>query len=726
MQQQVTYGSVCSGIEAATVAWEPLGMKPAWFSQFDPEHDYSKGPDLPSAVLNHHWPEVRNLGDMTKIHEMVLSGEVSAPDILVGGTPCQAFSIAGLRGGLSDPRGQLTLAYVELADAIDRKRNEQGKQPIITIWENVPGVLSDKTNAFGCLLAGLAGESSEIEPPGGKWANAGSVFGPKRTVVWRILDAQYFGVAQRRRRVFVVSTARTDTCPSKILFEYARLRRDTPPGREKAAEQSRAEQSRAEQDTSSVAACNTLENNISAISTVRCEIPETEIIATFRMTAFGEYSEDGTASTAKARDGKDATDLVIAATPGSHWDSSGNPHPTLSHSFSTGGIGGSNQEIFSQRGGGIVPAGDEGDVRRLTPIECERLQGFPDNHTLVPSGKRRAVSDDDLECLRQYFPNITTDEAFKLASDGHRYKAIGNSMAVPVMRWLGTRVMSEIQEKSPDPTSLAKVKPFLKWAGGKYKEIDQLKCVMPAGARLIEPFVGAGSVFMNLRGFSEYLLADINPDLINLYQQLEESPIFVKYAAGYLIATCDSDDIYKQIRNEFNSPDVTPARKAALFLALNRTCFNGLTRYSKSRRFNVSWNKEPGTSYVPNEELDAYRYMPGGPLKFICSHFRDTIQQAGAGDVVFCDPPYEPLPDTEGFTQYAAEGFTFTEQEELAECCKAAHQRGARIVITNSGAPKIRDLYKKHGFDVKDLVASRSISCKGKSRGKIRDVIAIL
>ncbi|EJA4992425.1 DNA cytosine methyltransferase, partial [Salmonella enterica] len=193
------YGSVCSGIEAASVAWESLGWQPAWFAEIEA---------FPSAVLATHWPDVTNLGDMTGIAAAVHAGDVEAPDVLVGGTPCQAFSIAGLRNGLADKRGQLSLSYVELANAIDDKRRERGEEEAIIVWENVPGVLSSKDNAFGCFLAGLAGESSELQPTGGKWTHAGCVSGPERTIAWRVLDAQFFGVAQRRRRVFVVASAR--------------------------------------------------------------------------------------------------------------------------------------------------------------------------------------------------------------------------------------------------------------------------------------------------------------------------------------------------------------------------------------------------------------------------------------------------------------------------------------------------------------------------------------
>ncbi|QIU92270.1 DNA cytosine methyltransferase [Yokenella regensburgei] len=440
------YGSVCSGIEAASVAWESLGWIPAWFSQFDPEHNYKNGPDFPSAVLAYHWPEVVNLGDMTKIATGIRGGLIEAPDVLVGGTPCQAFSIAGLRNGLSDGRGQLTLAFVELVNGIDEKRREQGKPPVIVVWENVPGVLSSKDNAFGCFLAGLAGESGELESPGRKWSNAGYVLGPERAIAWRVLDAQFFRVAQRRRRVFVVASARSGFDPAAVFFESQSLRRHSPPCRKTGA-----------QVTSST----------------------------------GDYIANG-----------------------SHWDGENNPHPTLNQTFNIGGIGASNQELFSQRGCGIVlmahgqggaeiktddsaptltcnheapiAAYVEGTgwdsqekrihpvygrtyptlssrsngggtvdgyisypdkhsgiaIRRLTPRECERLQGFPDDHTLIPYG--RTIRPEKLEAdYAKYLMRggkLSFEDCAGAAADGHRYRAIGNSMAVPVMNWIGRRI----------------------------------------------------------------------------------------------------------------------------------------------------------------------------------------------------------------------------------------------------------------------------------------------
>lgn len=218
-----TFGSVSSGIEAASVAWEPLGWRAAWFSEIAP---------FPSAVLAHHYPSTPNLGDMCTLPGRIATGEVEAPDLLCGGTPCQAFSVAGLRQSLDDDRGNLSLVFCEIADALDNKRTQAGAPPIVVFWENVPGVLSTKDNAFGCFLAGLAGEDDPLEPPGGRWADAGYVSGPQRDVAWRILDAQYFGLAQRRRRVFVVASARTDFDPAAVLFEFDGVRRDLAPSRE--------------------------------------------------------------------------------------------------------------------------------------------------------------------------------------------------------------------------------------------------------------------------------------------------------------------------------------------------------------------------------------------------------------------------------------------------------------------------------------------------------------
>lgn len=157
---KLRFGSVCSGIEAASVAWTPLGWEAAWLSEIEP---------FPCALLEHHYPNVPNLGDMTTLPERILSGEVEAPDILCGGTPCQAFSVAGQRKSLDDARGNLSLIFCELANAIDTVRSLRGLPPAIIFWENVPGVLNTKDNAFGCFLAGLTRSDAPYEIAKGKW-----------------------------------------------------------------------------------------------------------------------------------------------------------------------------------------------------------------------------------------------------------------------------------------------------------------------------------------------------------------------------------------------------------------------------------------------------------------------------------------------------------------------------------------------------------------------------
>lgn len=411
------YGSVCSGIKAASKAWEPLGWKPAWFSEIEP---------FPSAVLANHWPEVTNLGDMTKIAEAVRDGEVEAPDVLVGGTPCQAFSIAGLREGLSDERGQLTLSYVELANAIDAKRRERGEPEAIIVWENVPGVLSSKDNAFGCFLAGLAGESSELQPAGGKWTHAGCVSGPERVIAWRVLDAQFFGVAQRRKRVFVVASARKGFDPAEVLFEFDGVRRDSAPSRS-------AGKAVAALTARGVGTCGADDNQAQAGHLIAFGGGNTSgsIEVAACLTAKGQRIDFEVETFAVHGTQDPDTNRELAHTLGRN---NGQENAIVTEPFTLairGRSEGSTVEVrndgtanalLTPNGGragmGVGAIGWGMQVRRLTPIECERLQGFPDNHTLIGwRGK------DAAEC-----------------PDGPRYKAIGNSMAVPVMRWIGERI----------------------------------------------------------------------------------------------------------------------------------------------------------------------------------------------------------------------------------------------------------------------------------------------
>ncbi|AOP43682.1 Dam family site-specific DNA-(adenine-N6)-methyltransferase [Edwardsiella piscicida] len=718
------YGSVCSGIEAASVAWEPLGWTPAWFAEIEA---------FPSAVLAQRWNSVVNLGDMTKIAAAVRAGDVDAPDILVGGTPCQAFSIAGLRNGLDDARGQLTLSYVELANAIDDKRRERGEEEAIIVWENVPGVLSSKDNAFGCFLAGLAGESSELQPAGGKWTHAGCVSGPQRVIAWRVLDAQFFGVAQRRKRVFVVASARKGFDPTAVLFELESVRRDTPPRRE---------------PQSTVAA-------LTANGVGTCGADDNQGQAG-HLIAFGGGNTGGSIDVAACLTAKGQRLDFDVETFAVHGTQDPDSNHELAHTLGRnngqenacvvlepytlairGRKDGSSVEVrgdgtanalLTPNGGragmGVGAIGWNNHVRRLTPRECERLQGFPDDYTLIEYGRKVSPEKMDRDFAKYLMRGgkLTFEECCGRAADGPRYKALGNSMAVPVMHWIGEQIADAIAAAGAVTRSWQR--PFLKWAGGKYSLLPALDQLIPAGNRLIEPFVGGGSVFMNSNKHERFLLADVNPDLINLYQMLDVDHTRVLSYAQMLFSRSNSEVAYMEVRDEFNDQRMSAPERAAAFLYLNRHCFNGLIRYNRNGFFNVSWGKYKAPHF-PEEEIKAFKSKSHSCV-FMNAGFRRTLALAGAGDVVYCDPPYEPMPGTAGFTNYAAGGFSWDSQIALAESCVAAHRRGAKIVISNSTAPRVLDLYDRHGFTLHRVSARRAISSKGSTRETATDIVASL
>lgn len=370
MNEPLRYLSVCSGIEATSVAWAGLPMQPKMFSETA---------EFPSAVLAQRFPEVPNAGDLTSLLD-----RPPDVDLIVGGTPCQSFSVAGYRKGLEDPRGSLSLAYAELCHAIRSTRSNRSGVPI-AVWENVPGILSDSSNGFGQFLAALVGESEELRTPDGKnWPNAGVAHGPKRKVAWRVLDARYWGVPQKRRRVFVVSTRSGERCPGEILFERT--------GGSWNAQEIGETHKKAAGEASSG-------------------------FGVYRQEARGQYTSDGTASTCKARDHKEPTDLVVHQGAGESVD--------VYHENRSGGLTAQCGRACALRAGAsanyqvVAGCGSVQPVRyfvrRLMPVETERLQGFPDGWT---------------------------DIAFKgkPAADSRRYEAMGNAMAVPCMRFIGHRI----------------------------------------------------------------------------------------------------------------------------------------------------------------------------------------------------------------------------------------------------------------------------------------------
>ena len=423
----MNYLSVCSGVEAATVAWHDLGFNPIAFSEIE---------KFPSEVLKHHYPSVPNMGDMTKYKEWNLNDPIN---LLVGGTPCQSFSVAGLRKGLEDPRGNLALTYVGILDKF---------RPKWCVWENVPGVLSSNGGRdFGSFLGALV--------------ELGYGFS------YRVLDAQYFGVPQRRRRVFVVGCLGDWESPAKVLFEPESLRRDI-------------KKSKSKKQGASNFTASSFGGYSEGVGTIRAAGGDlgggSETLVTFDRQSTNEYGDSPLASTVMSRDYKSATDLIVYEThpTDSRVKEMGNVCQTVTSRWGTGGgnvpivlplkdpndiacapkrrqngIGEEGDPAFTLRTA-VVPGvaygfepgiakregsparfvenktptlrANMGDnqtamaynmaVRRLTPIECERLQGFPDDYTNIKEN----------------------------CPDGHRYKAMGNSMAVPVMKWIGQRI----------------------------------------------------------------------------------------------------------------------------------------------------------------------------------------------------------------------------------------------------------------------------------------------
>jgi len=430
------YLSVCSGVEAATVAWHDLGWKPIAFSEIEP---------FPSAVLSHRFPTVPNVGDMTKYKEWNLNDSI---DLLVGGTPCQSFSVAGLRKGLEDPRGNLMLTYVGILDKF---------RPKWCVWENVPGVLSSNGGRdFGAFLGALV--------------ELGYGF------AYRVLDAQHFGVPQRRRRVFVVGCLGDWVSPAKVLFEPESLLGNPKKSRSKKQGVAASAQGSSpdgkhtvgtlmardykgfgNQDIKDGRGLIVYENHptdsrvremgtVCTTVTARWGTGGGNVPFALAENTIGRqplnggngngFTENGPMYTLNATGVHGVAygfEPGIAKREGSPNRFVENQSPTLRAHM------GDNQtatayavDVYNQAVDGDVAAtltsacggtNTSGPklmqnmaVRRLTPVECERLQGFPDNHTNIPWRKK--------------------DES----PDGPRYKAMGNSMAVPVMHWLGQRI----------------------------------------------------------------------------------------------------------------------------------------------------------------------------------------------------------------------------------------------------------------------------------------------
>ena len=377
------YVSLFSGIEAATLAWEPLGWEPLAFAEIEP---------YPSAVLAERWPGVPNLGDVTKVDWEAFKEEHGSIDLVVGGSPCQSFSIAGKREGLAGASG-LMYEYI---------RGIQELMPRWLVWENVPGALSvEGGRAFEQLLTSLDGLGYGL--------------------AWRILDAQFYGVPQRRRRVFLVGHS-GDTRACEVLLEPEGMRWDPPTSKQKREALTADARSR----PASTGAITQYGDEIAGTLRARYGSPtpdngQNAVVQPIVM-ASGQ-------SNAEVGEGIVPTltllhEAPVLATARPICVADDNAKAAIDHDLAGSlKVGGGDPFVAIQT---EAPRADGYVVRRLTPRECERLQGMPDDHTRIPWRGKPAE-----EC-----------------PDGPRYKAMGNSMAVPVMRWIGERIEKEDERRT--------------------------------------------------------------------------------------------------------------------------------------------------------------------------------------------------------------------------------------------------------------------------------------
>lgn len=265
------------------------------------------------------------------------------------------------------------------------------------------------------------------------------------------------------------------------------------------------------------------------------------------------------------------------------------------------------------------------------------------------------------------------------------------------------------------------MRPFLKWAGGKYRLIERIKAKLPSGARLLEPFAGSCALSLNT-DYPEFWLNDINTDLINLYQTLQqEGPTFIEFCSKYFTPEYNLAEKFYELRKQFNQ-ETDIIKKSALFIYLNRHGYNGLSRYNASGEFNVPFGKylKP---YFPEKEMN-YFLTKFKNAKFTSFDFGTMLSKARPGDLVYCDPPYEPLTETSNFTSYSAGGFGQTEQQRLAKVAFRTAARGIPVLISNHRTDFILSIYQQ-AKEIETFPVRRSISCDGDNRNSVEEILAL-
>lgn len=470
------YLSLFSGIEAASVAWQPLGWTPVAFAEIDP---------FCCALLKHRYPAVPNLGNVKHLQRDQVAA-LGAIDIVVFGSPCQDLSVAGHRQGLAGERSGL---FFDAARVIRWVHTQNGTR--FALWENVCGAFSSRQGRdFAVVVRELVG--TELDVPKGGWSNTGVVAGPAGLLEWRVLDAQGFGVPQRRRRLFALADFGDWSRRPPILLEREGLWRHPAP-RAAARQTIAGTLSARTRGGGGLGTDLELDGGLQAIAAPLTTRPhadnpsqETRLIVHSLPAEGFDASEDGTGrgiplvpepdrvSALRTLDASDSISCIaFDATQITHPENRSNPKagdpchplsesarpPFMVFSCKNAGLDAdvdvtptlramSNAKGHANGGGQLaiaVPAGIA--VRRLTPRECERLQGFPDNHTLVPVRRMNLKS---AQSAQADAVCVIDKQYWKLAKDAPRYKALGNSMAVPVVRWIGQRLVSALVSDAHD------------------------------------------------------------------------------------------------------------------------------------------------------------------------------------------------------------------------------------------------------------------------------------
>lgn len=265
-------------------------------------------------------------------------------------------------------------------------------------------------------------------------------------------------------------------------------------------------------------------------------------------------------------------------------------------------------------------------------------------------------------------------------------------------------------------------KPFLKWAGGKYRILEKILRELPSGSRFVEPFAGSCAVYLNVKA-TRALICDINADLIGLYRHLQqEGEEFILYCQSFFTSGNNTKECYLELREEFNRCNDS-RKRGALLLYLNRHSFNGLVRYNSKGGFNVPFGKYKSPFFPLNEMRRFYAKTQETETDFVCCDFRTAFSQLTDGDFVYCDPPYVPLSKTSSFTGYAENGFAAQDQRDLASLAKETHLKGIPVVLSNHDTAVARELYA--AAEIKLFDVQRFISCNGGNRAVVPELLAI-